>query len=92
MNRKSFKKIVIPWYDSDKLCFCIIGVMALVIYFSIVGIYTAKTNPAYQEFAWVPYFLLFIGIILIISIIYRLIKRNFMVKKAKRESSSLLSR
>jgi uncharacterized membrane protein len=66
----SFRKVLIPWYDSDLFCIIISVFMALVFGFSRVGFRVALEQEEYQGHCWVPLVLMVLsGIVLAINLI-----------------------
>ena len=76
----SFRKVVIPWHDSDLFCMVISVLMALVFSFSRVGLRMASEVDGYHTHGWVPLLLMILsGIVLasnIIRILTRMIRRR----------------
>ena len=70
-----FRKVIIPWYDSDTVCFLMILFMIVVLLFGVVGIWAASETDGYREYIWLPITLVILGGIVIVSTIIRLIKR-----------------
>jgi hypothetical protein len=70
-----FRKIIVPWYDSETACFIVIAMMALVLMFGFAGASVALENEAYQEYIWVPVLLMVMSGWVIVSTTIRLIKR-----------------
>lgn len=75
-NTPLFRRAIVPWYDSDAVCYAIVASMALVLLFGIVGIVAAGEEPAYRGDTWVPVLLVVMSLGVIVSIIIRLVKRN----------------
>jgi uncharacterized membrane protein len=71
-----FRRAIIPWYDSNALCWVLVAAMVVLVYFSITGIVVAHSNPAYNGFVWVPWVLLVLSLVLALSISWRLIQRR----------------
>lgn len=66
----SFRKVLLPWYDSDLFCMIISIFMALVFGFSGVGFRVALEQDEYQGRCWVPLVLMVLsGIVLAINLI-----------------------
>jgi len=66
----SFRKVLLPWYDSDLFCIIISVFMALVFGFSGVGFRVALEQDEYQGHCWVPLALMALsGIVLAINLI-----------------------
>ena len=53
-QRPSFRKVVIPWYDSALFCLVISVFMGLIFCFSIVGVGVALEHEEYQGYCWLP--------------------------------------
>jgi hypothetical protein len=70
-----FRKVIVPWYDSESACFIVIFFMALVFLFGFAGILAARETMEYHEHVWVPVLLVLMSGSVIISTIIRLIKR-----------------
>ena len=70
-----FRKVIVPWYDSETACLIIIVFMGVVVLFGYAGISVAQNNPAYNECIWVPILLIVMSGGVILSTTIRLIKR-----------------
>lgn len=79
MRSKSplFRRVIIPWYDTEPVCFFTLFFSAIIVIFSLAGIYEANTTPEFQPYIWVPIFLLIMGIAVFISTLIRLIRRKY---------------
>jgi hypothetical protein len=71
-----FRKVIAPWYDTEKACFTIIILMLLVFLFGITGILEALEKTEYNEYIWVPVLLVAMSTWVIVSTSIRLIKRH----------------
>jgi hypothetical protein len=71
-----FRRAIIPWYDNTALCWVLVAAMVALVYFSITGIVVARSNPEYNGFAWAPWVLLVLSLVLVLSISWRLIQRR----------------
>ncbi len=71
-----FRKVIVPWYDSERVCLVVIAVMVVVVLFGFTGISVAQDNPLYHEHIWVPLLLIVMSGSVIISITIRLARRN----------------
>lgn len=69
------RKIVVPWYETERACIITIGLVLPALLFAIVGIYTAVERSGYQEHIWVPVTLLILSASVILSILVRLVRR-----------------
>jgi len=76
----SFRKVLLPWYDSDLFCIMISIFMALVFGFSGVGFRVALEQDEYQGHCWVPLVLMVLsGIVLatnLIRVLTRMVRRR----------------
>ena len=70
-----FRKAVIPWYRCSQIYIFAIVFLLLVFLFGIAGISVAQDIEAYNGYLWVPLVLVAMSAFMIITIIYRLIKR-----------------
>jgi hypothetical protein len=70
-----FRKIIVPWYDSDAACYIVLISMLLVLLFSITGISVARAHPIFHAHTWVPVLLTAFSSLVLISVITRLVKR-----------------
>lgn len=71
-----FRKIIVPWYDSDTACYIVMICMGLFMFFGFCGIAAARENPATHVHIWVPILLIVLGAGVIISTLIRLLKRH----------------
>ncbi|MCK4620028.1 MAG: hypothetical protein KAT52_08780 [Desulfobacterales bacterium] len=72
-----FRKVILPWYDTEKACYTVIVFMLLVFLFGIAGILEAVEKTEYNEYIWVPVLLVAMSTVVIVSTSIRLIKRYF---------------
>ena len=70
-----FRKVIVPWYDSESACYIVIFFMVLVFLFAFAGISATRENIAYHEYIWVPVLLVLMSGGVIISTTIRLFKR-----------------
>ena len=70
-----FRKVIAPWYDTEKACYAVIVFMSLVFLFGIAGILEAVEKIEYNEYIWVPLLIVVMSAGVIASIAIRLIKR-----------------
>jgi len=73
-----FRKIIVPWYDSDILCVCWTLVMGFVLLFALGGLNIAlqiRNDPSYT---WIPLTLAGGSLFVIVSLLFRLFRRRFM--------------
>jgi hypothetical protein len=71
-----FRKVIVPWYDTDVACILLLIFQVAVFLFACCGISVASEMPNNHHYIWVPSFLLIISAVGILSISYRLIGRN----------------
>lgn len=71
-----YRKVIIPWYDSDPACRVIIAFMAMVFLFGLVGISIAHGTVAYRIYIWVPVLLVLLSLGTCVSTAVRLTTRN----------------
>lgn len=72
-----FRKVILPWYDTEKACYTVIVLMSLVFLFGIAGILEAVEKTEYNEYIWVPVLIVVMSAGVIVSISIRMIKRYF---------------
>jgi hypothetical protein len=70
-----FRKVIVPWYDSEAACYMVIFFMFLVFLFGVAGISASRENIEYHDHVWVPVLLMVMSGGVIISTTIRLIKR-----------------
>jgi len=72
----SFRRVIIPWYDGDGICKCMIALMLAVLVFAAVGVSVANGEPDFAPYAWVPLLLLCMSLGVLISTSLRLLRRR----------------
>jgi len=70
-----FRKIIVPWYDSDTACYIVIVTMGIILFFGFTGISVARENPYTHPHVWVPVLVVALSAAVIVSSVIRLIKR-----------------
>ncbi len=70
-----FRRVIVPWYDSEIVCLLMIVLMFLVFFFGLLGVSVARKNTEYNEHIWVAVTLIVMSGGIIISTTIRLIKR-----------------
>lgn len=70
-----FRKVIVPWYDSETACLTLIVFMFLVCLFGFAGISAARENVEYNQYIWIAVLLVVLSGVVIISTTIRLIKR-----------------
>jgi len=71
-----FRRVIIPWYDSDALCIIVIVLMFFVLLFSIAGIFVVFENIDYRNYLWLPGLLIMLSGSVFILTSIRLSKRH----------------
>ncbi len=79
-----FRETIIPWYDSDGVCFSLIGFMGIVFIFGLFGIASAIEKVEYQQYLWVPVGVSMMSVYVGISIGLRLFWRKTQRRKRRR--------
>jgi hypothetical protein len=70
-----FRKVIVPWYDTEALCIAVIVLNVFVVLFGLLGILVAWENPIHKEAFWVPVLLVVLASWVILSTGLRLTKR-----------------
>jgi hypothetical protein len=70
-----FRKAIIPWYDSTRTCWILIGFLLALILFGGAGVDAALGTPSFAGYVWVPLLLVILGLGVIGSILIRLLRR-----------------
>ena len=70
-----FRKVIVPWYDSETACFIVIFFMFMVFLFGVAGISASRENLEFHEHVWLPVLIMVMSGAVIISTTIRLIKR-----------------
>ena len=70
-----FRKIIVPWYDSDTACYIVIVCMAVIIFFGFTGVFAARETYDTPSRIWIPVLLIVLGAGVILSTLIRLLKR-----------------
>lgn len=79
----SFRKVILPWYDSDLFCLVISICAALLFYFSTTGISLALEDDLYRRYCWVPIMLMLFSGTLLATNLFRILSR--MVSRSSEE-------
>lgn len=79
LDQKSpvFRKVIVPWYDSETACLITIILMVAFFWFGILGIWVARESETYYtwEYLWVPICVSGMSCAVIATITIRLVKR-----------------
>lgn len=70
-----YRRVIIPWYDSNILCIALSVFLVFVIAFGIIGIFTALDEPELAKVIWIPIVLIAISTGCLISTGLRLGRR-----------------
>lgn len=70
-----FRQAIIPWYDSSRVCWILIGFLTAVVIFGGAGIEEALGSVGFAAYVWVPLLLVILGLGVIGSILIRLMRR-----------------
>lgn len=70
-----FRKVIIPWYDSETACLVVIVFMSLVCLFGFAGISVARENVEYHKHIWIAVLIVVLSGVVVVSTTIRLVKR-----------------
>ena len=70
-----FRKAIIPWYDSARTCWILIGFLFAVVLFGGAGIDEALQAPPFTGYVWIPLVLVILGLGVIGSLLIRMLRR-----------------
>ena len=70
-----YRKVIVPWYDSEIACLIVIVLMFIVFLFGFMGISVARETTEYRSFVWVPVLIVTLSGAVILSTTIRLIRR-----------------
>jgi hypothetical protein len=70
-----FRKVILPWYDTDAACVLTGLFMMAVFGFSLVGVSVALETPGWGGYVWVPDLLILLSAVGIATISLRLFRR-----------------
>lgn len=76
-----YRKVFVPWWDSEIACFLVILFMFVAFLFGMMGISAARKTPEYQSFVWVPVTVVALSIAVILSTTLRLIRRYLSIQR-----------
>jgi len=71
----SFRKVIVPWYDSGSIYVAVIVLMIFAFLFSMAGVSLAISQDTCRPHIWLPVLLLFLSASVIVSLTLRLLKR-----------------
>ena len=75
-----YRKVIVPWYDSEITCLVLIVLLFVVFLFGFIGISVASDSIFYGLYIWVPIILVVLSGGIILSITIRLIRRYANIK------------
>ena len=75
-----YRKVILPWYDSELVCLILIVLLFIVFLFGFIGISVASESISYGSYIWVPIVLTVLSGGIILSITIRLIRRYAGIK------------
>ncbi|MBL0713764.1 MAG: hypothetical protein JJV98_08690 [Desulfosarcina sp.] len=70
-----FRRAIIPWYDSDRVCWIVVGFMAVTALFSAAGISVAMEELAFLNYIWLPLLLILLSTGTAVATLIRMIRR-----------------
>jgi formate-dependent nitrite reductase membrane component NrfD len=70
-----FRRAIIPWYDSDRVCWIVVGLMLAIAVFSGIGLSVALDSPAFNNYFWLPLLLLLLSTGIAVSTLIRILRR-----------------
>ena len=76
-----YRKVIVPWWDSEIACLLVIASMFVVFLFGMMGVSVAHGSIEYRPFVWVPVLVVLLSAFVILSTTVRLILRYFSVKR-----------
>jgi hypothetical protein len=79
----SFRRLIVPWYDSEPACLIIIFLMDLVFLFAAFGVEEARRTPEFGGYMGLPVLLMVLSGGVIVSITIRLVRRFIHVMRQR---------
>ncbi len=76
-----YRKVIVPWWDSEVACLLVIIFMFIVFLFGMMGISVAHESLEYRAFVWVPVSVVVLSAAVILSTTIRLIRRYLSLKR-----------
>jgi hypothetical protein len=70
-----FRRTIIPWYDSDRACWIVVGFTTAAAVFSVGGIFVALEKPSFHSYIWLPLLLLLMSAGVAVTTLIRLFRR-----------------
>ena len=75
-----YRKVIVPWYDSEIACLVPMVFLFVVFLFGFIGISVASESMYYRSYIWVPIILVVLSGGIILSLTIRLIRRYASLK------------
>ncbi len=75
-----YRKVIVPWYDSEIACLVLIVFLFVVFIFGFIGISVVSENIFYGSYIWVPIVLVVLSGGVILSLTIRLVRRYANIK------------
>ena len=75
LDKPVYRRLILPWYDSEIVCFATLLFAGFVLFIGYLGIHAAYETPAYRQYVWIPGLLITMGLVLFVSVTIRLINR-----------------
>ena len=70
-----FRRAIIPWYDSNRVCWIVVGFMTATAIFSGVGLFVALEESTFHKHFWLPLLLLLLSTGIAVSTLIRMFRR-----------------
>lgn len=70
-----FRRVIVPWYDSEAACVILIVMMFFVFLVGSAGISVAREEAEYAGFLWVPVLVVLLSGSVIVTAAVRLARR-----------------
>jgi hypothetical protein len=74
-SKPVYRRVILPWYDSEPLCIWVIIMMLAVFLFACAGVAVAGLHPFWGTYTWVPILLAVLSLWVLLSTSVRLIRR-----------------
>ncbi|MFZ7125165.1 MAG: hypothetical protein ACOWWM_03300 [Desulfobacterales bacterium] len=71
-----FRRVIVPWYDSDRACWIVMLIGVSGVLFGAVGMRVALENPEFEGHLWMPALLFILSAVVVVSTAVRLIRRR----------------
>lgn len=70
-----FRRVIIPWYDTEAVCLLVVVTMSLVFLFGLAGLAVVKEHPEYDRHLWMALLVIVLSVTVIVSTTVRLVRR-----------------